>query len=396
MANCDIGRTCGDAVSGGGAAGRTILPDVRFMFYPLAMPLPPPDPFLRLRARGAATNDPGRFEPYRRVAQSDGWDLPEEERLLGTEVTEERPRTVLNPVASPDLGFDRSVNPYRGCEHGCIYCFARPSHGYLGLSAGLDFETRLVARPDAPAVLAREIARKSYVCAPIAFGTNTDPYQPIEGRYRIMRAMLELLSDWNHPLGIVSKGALIERDLDLLGPMAARGLVRVGVSVTTLDAGLARRLEPRAPAPARRLAAIRALAAAGVPVRVMVAPLIPVLTEPELEAILEAARDAGARGASWILLRLPHEVAPLFRDWLDRHEPGRAAHVMARLREMRGGRDYDSEWGRRMTGEGVHAQLIARRFAVAARRLGLDGPLPPADTSRFAPPPRAGDQLSLF
>ena len=360
------------------------------------MPLPPPDPFLRLRARGASTNDPGRFEPYRRVAESDGWDLPEEERLLRTEVSEERPRSVLNPVASPDLNFDRSVNPYRGCEHGCIYCFARPTHGYLGLSAGLDFETRLVARPGAPAVLAREIGRKAYVCAPIAIGTNTDPYQPIEGRYRIMRAMLELLSGWNHPLGIVSKGALIERDLDLLGPMAARNLVHVGISVTTLDADLARRLEPRAPAPARRLAAIRALAAAGVPVRVMVAPLIPVLTDHELERILEAARDAGARSASWILLRLPHEVAPLFRDWLARHEPGRAAHVMARLNGMRGGRDYDSGWGRRMTGEGVHAGLLARRFAVAARRLGLATRLPPLDTSRLAPPPREDRQLPLF
>ncbi|WP_413875503.1 PA0069 family radical SAM protein [Albidovulum sp.] len=360
------------------------------------MPLPPPDPFLRLRARGAATNDPGRFEPYRRQAESDGWDLPEEERLLRTEVSEERPRTVLNPVASPDLGFDRSVNPYRGCEHGCIYCFARPSHGYLGLSAGLDFETRLVARPAAPAVLAREIARKSYRCAPIAFGTNTDPYQPVEARYRIMRRILGLLSDWNHPLGIVTKGTLIERDLDILRDMAARNLVHVGISVTTLDAGLARRLEPRAPTPARRLATIAALARAGVPVRAMVAPLIPVLTDPELERILEAARDAGAAAASWILLRLPHEVAPLFRDWLDRHEPRRAAHVMARLAEMRGGRDYDAEWGTRMTGEGVHADLLARRFALAARRLGLATRLPPTDTTRFAPPPRPDDQLPLF
>ncbi|KAB2884111.1 MAG: PA0069 family radical SAM protein, partial [Albidovulum sp.] len=275
------------------------------------MTLPPPDPFLRLRARGAASNAAGRFEPYRREADSDGWDIPEDDRLLRTEVSEERPRSVLNPVSSPDLGFDRSVNPYRGCEHGCIYCFARPTHAYLGLSAGLDFETRLVARPEAPETLAREIARKSYLCAPIAFGTNTDPYQPIEGRYRIMRRMLQVLSDWNHPLGIVTKGTLIERDLDLLGPMAARGLVQVGISVTTLDAGLARRLEPRAPTPARRLRVIETLAQAGVPVRVMVAPLVPVLTEPELERILAAARDAGARAASYILLSLPHEVAPL-------------------------------------------------------------------------------------
>lgn len=360
------------------------------------MPLPPPDPSLRLRARGAATNAAGRFEPYRRIAEGDGWDIAEDVRLLRTEVSEERPRAVLNPVASPDLGFDRSVNPYRGCEHGCIYCFARPTHAWLGLSAGLDFESRLVARPDAPHILAREIGCNGYRCAPIAFGTNTDPYQPIEARYRIMRRMIGLLSEWNHPLGIVTKGTLIERDLDLLGPMAARNLVQVGISVTTLDAELARRLEPRAPAPARRLATIAALARAGVPVRVMVAPLIPVLTEPELERILAAARDAGARAASYILLRLPHEVAPLFRDWLDRHAPGRAAHVMARLREMRGGKDYDAEWGKRMVGEGIHAELVARRFAVALGRLGLAERLAPLDRSRFGPPPRAGDQLSFF
>lgn len=366
------------------------------MFYDCIMSLPPPDPFLRLRARGAASNAAGRFEPYRRIAESDGWDIPEDERLLRTEVSEERPRSVLNPVASPDLGFDRSVNPYRGCEHGCIYCFARPTHAYLGLSAGLDFETRLVARTDAPETLAREIARKSYACEPIAFGTNTDPYQPIEGRYRIMRRMLEVLSAWNHPLGIVTKGALIERDLDLIAPMAARNLVQVGISVTTLDAGLARRLEPRAPAPARRLRVIEALARAGVPVRVMVAPLVPVLTDPEIESILAAARDAGARAASYILLRLPLEVAPLFRDWLERHEPGRAAHVMARLREMRGGKDYDAEWGSRMTGKGVHAALIARRFEVVLNRTGLAARLPPADRSRFGPPSRPGDQFSLF
>lgn len=360
------------------------------------MPLPPPDPFLRLKARGADTNGAGRFEPYQRIREADGWDIAEDERLLRTEVTEERPRSVINPVASPDLGFDRSINPYRGCEHGCIYCFARPGHGYLGLSAGLDFETRLVARPAAPEVLARELARKSYRPAPIALGTNTDPYQPIEARYRIMRGLLRVLSDWNHPLTIVTKGALIARDLDLLADMAARRLVQVGISVTTLDRDLSRRLEPRAPGPDRRLATIRALAAAGIPVRVMVAPLIPVLTEAELERILAAAREAGASAASWILLRLPHEVAPLFRDWLDRHVPGRASHVMNRLRDMRGGKDYDAEWGRRMRGEGIHADLIAHRFAVATRRLGYAKDLPPPDLSRFGPPVRPGDQLSLF
>ena len=360
------------------------------------MSLPPPDPFLRLKARGTETNGAGRFEPYERAPENDGWDIPEDERLLRTEVAEERPRSVITRNASPDIPFDRSLNPYRGCEHGCVYCFARPSHGYLGLSAGLDFETRLTAKPDAPAVLERELSRKGYRPDVLAIGTNTDPYQPIEARYRIMRGVLQVLSDWNHPVAIVTKGALIERDLDILTDMAARRLVSVGVSVTTLDPGLSRRLEPRAPVPSRRLAAIRALSGAGVPVRVMVAPVIPVLTDHELEAILEAAAGAGACAASWILLRLPHEVAPLFRDWLARNEPGKAAHVMSRLREMRGGKDYDAEWGKRMRGEGLHARLIAHRFTIAARRLGLDRPAEKLDLSRFARPPRRGDQLSLF
>lgn len=360
------------------------------------MPLPPPDPFLRLRARGAATNAAGRFEPYGRVAENDGWDLPEEERLLRTEVSEERPRSVINPVGSPDLPFDRSLNPYRGCEHGCAYCFARPTHAYLGLSPGLDFETRLVARPDAARVLERELGRRSYRPATLAIGTNTDPYQPLEARYRIMRAILQVLADWNHPVAIVTRGTLIERDIDILGPMAARGLAHVGVSVTSLDAGLARRMEPRAPSPARRLQVIERLAAAGIPVRVMIAPVIPVLNEPEIERILAAAAGAGARAASWILLRLPLEVAPLFRDWLERHEPGRAGHVMNRLREMRGGADYDAEWGRRMRGAGPVAELIARRFAVAVRRLGLQEALPDLRCDLFGAPPHPGEQLSLF
>ncbi|MCB2129869.1 MAG: PA0069 family radical SAM protein [Rhodobacteraceae bacterium] len=360
------------------------------------MSLPPPDPFLRLKARGAASNAAGRFETYSRQAENDGWDLPEEERALRTEVTEEFPRSVLNPVGSPDLGFDRSVNPYRGCEHGCIYCYARPSHAYLGLSAGLDFETRLIARPNAPEILAREIARKTYKVAPIALGTNTDPYQPIEKRYRIMRRIVEVLSEWNHPLSIVTRGALIGRDLDILGDMARRNLVQVGISVTTLDAALARRMEPRAPTPERRLEMIRALTGAGVPVRVMVSPVIPVLTEPELERILAAARQAGAVAASWILLRLPLEVAPLFRDWLLRTEPGKAAHVMNKMREMRGGKDYDPDWDRRMKGEGLHAELIGHRFAIASKRLGYAADLPALDCTAFAAPPRPGDQLSLF
>jgi DNA repair photolyase len=366
------------------------------MFHIHSMPLPPPDPFLRLKARGADTNASGRFESHAREAVPDGWDIPEDEGLLRTEVSEERPRTVITRNASPDIPFDRSLNPYRGCEHGCIYCFARPTHAYLGLSPGLDFETRLTAKPEAPAVLERELARKGYTPGVLAIGTNTDPYQPVEARYRIMRRVLQVLSDWNHPVAIVTKGALIERDIDILSDMARRNLVSVGISVTSLNPALSRRLEPRAPAPARRLAAIRALSQAGVPVRAMVAPVIPVLTDRELEAILAAAAEAGARAASWILLRLPLEVAPLFRDWLNRHEPLKAAHVMNRLREMRGGKDYDAEWGRRMKGEGLMADLIGQRFRLAAKRLALDGKIPPLDLTRFRRPPQPGDQLSLF
>lgn len=360
------------------------------------MSLPPSDPFLRVRARGVASNASGRYELHDREVAHDGWDIPAEERLLRTEISEERPRSVINYVASPDLPFDRTLNPYRGCEHGCSYCFARPTHAYLGLSPGLDFETRLTARPTAPEVLVREMGRKSYVPAPLAIGTNTDPYQPIEARYRIMRSTLLKLSEWNHPLSIVTKGALIERDVDILADMARRNLVQVGISITTLDTTLSRALEPRAPAPARRLAAIRTLSAAGVPVRVMVAPVIPVLTDPELEAILSAAAAAGARAATWILLRLPLEVAPLFRDWLARHVPLKADHVMNRLRDMRGGADYDAEWGKRMRGEGPFAELLACRFKLAAKRLALDKPLPTFDLSQFRAPPQVSDQLSLF
>lgn len=366
------------------------------MFHPVQMPLPPPDPFLRLRARGSATNPAGRFEPHGREVEHDGWDIPEDERLLRTEVREDRPRSLINYVASPDLPFDRTINPYRGCEHGCTYCFARPGHSYLGLSPGLDFETKLLAKPGAAQVLGRELARRSYRPATIAIGTNTDPYQPIEARYRIMRGILEVLSDWNHPVGIVTKGTLIERDIDILSDMARRNLVHVGISVTTLDPALSRSMEPRVPLPARRIATISRLAAAGVPVRIMASPVVPVLTEPELEAILAAGAGAGAGAASWILLRLPYEVAPLFRDWLARAYPGRAAHILNRLREMRGGADYDAEWGKRMRGEGPYAAIIARRFAVASRKFGLDRPLPPLDPGRFAPPPQPDQQLSLF
>ncbi|MDR0809140.1 MAG: PA0069 family radical SAM protein [Gemmobacter sp.] len=353
-------------------------------------------PELRLRARGARSNENGRYEGARRVVVDDGWDMAEEERLLQTEVRPERPRSALSWNRSPDLPFDRSVNPYRGCEHGCIYCFARPTHAWLNLSPGLDFETLLIARPGIGRVLEQEIGRKSYSVAPIALGTNTDPYQPVEQRLRVMREVLEVLAAWRHPVAITTKGALVERDLDLLAPMAAEGLVRVGISVTTLDAALCRSMEPRAATPARRLEAIRRLSAAGVSVRVMVAPVIPGLTDHELEAILAEAKAAGAMAASWIMLRLPREVAPLMRDWLAEKQPGRAARVMARIREVRGGLDYDPEWGRRMRGEGPWAELIAQRFAKAVTRLGLGVALPPLRCDLFRRPARVGDQLPLF
>ena len=349
-----------------------------------------------VKARGADSNVTGRFEPVQRAAESDGWDLPEDAQLLRTEIRLERPRSAISYNRSPDLPFDRSVNPYRGCEHGCIYCFARPSHAMLNLSPGLDFETRLIARPGIDIVLSAELGRRAYQVAPLALGTNTDPYQPCEADHRIMRSVLQVLHDWNHPTAITTKGMLIERDLDLLAPMAAKGLVRVGISVTTLDAGLARRLEPRCPAPARRLEVIRRLTGAGVPVRVMVAPVIPGLTDSELEPILAAAAKAGAQAASWIMLRLPREVSPLMQDWLAVHAPGRAAKVMARIRELHGGKDYAADWGRRMRGEGLWSDLIAQRFSKACARLGLTVPQPPLRCDLFAKPPAAGDQLALF
>jgi DNA repair photolyase len=353
-------------------------------------------PGQRARARAAGSNETGRFEGHRREAVADGWDMPHEDRLIRTEVRQEAARSALTFNRSPDLPFDRSVNPYRGCEHGCIYCFARPSHAWLNLSPGLDFETKLIARPGLAAVLDRELRAKAYVPQVIAIGTNTDPYQPVEAKARVMREVVEVLSAFRHPLAITTKGTLIERDIDLLAPMAEAGLLRVGISVTTLDADLSRRMEPRAALPARRLEVIRRLTAAGIPVRAMVAPVIPGLTDHELEPILQAVRDAGAQAASWIMLRLPREVAGLFRDWLEEHEPGRAAKVMARVREVHGGRDYDAAWGRRMRGEGLWARLVAQRFDKAIARLGLLKEMPPLRCDLFAPPLARGAQMSLF
>ena len=348
------------------------------------------------RGRGAGYNPVNRFERLCAVAEDDGWGRADLGGPLPTEISLERPRSAITRNRSPDLGFDRSINPFRGCEHGCIYCFARPSHAFLGLSPGLDFETRLVARPDMPEVLRAELSRPAYRVAPLAIGTNTDPYQPIERDLRLMRAVLEVLRDFGHPVGIVTKGTLIERDLDLLSGMAADGLVKVGVSITTLDAGLARRMEPRVPAPVRRLQVIERLAGAGIPVRLMASPIIPGLTDHEIERLVDAGASAGAAAASMITLRLPLEVAPLFRDWLQTHMPDRAARVMARVREMQGGKEYASGFGTRMTGTGIYADMLQQRFARALRAAGLSRDLPPLRCDLFAVPPRPGDQLSLF
>ncbi|WP_420587001.1 PA0069 family radical SAM protein [Ruegeria sp.] len=349
-----------------------------------------------VKGRGATTNSAGRFEQFETVACDDGWDIEEDLPPLRTDVRDEVARSVINYNRSPDLPFDRSINPYRGCEHGCVYCFARPSHAYLGLSPGLDFETRLIARPNAPQVLRKELSSKGYKVATIALGTNTDPYQPIEKVRGITRGCLSVLQEFNHPIGIVTKGALIERDVDILAPMAEKGLVRVGISLTTLDADLSRRMEPRAPSPQRRLAIIRRLTGAGVPVRVMTSPVVPGLTDHELENLLEAGAEAGADAASWIMLRLPREVSELWQGWVRDHEPARADKIMSKLREMHGGRDYDPRWGHRMRGEGEYAGLIAKRFQLAVKRLGLATRTPQLRCDLFERPTQIGDQLTLL
>jgi DNA repair photolyase len=316
---------------------------------------------------------------------------------LRTTVTIQPARTIIARNASPDIPFTQSINPYQGCEHGCIYCYARPTHAYHDLSPGLDFETKLFAKPNAPVLLRAELAKIGYRCDPIALGTNTDPYQPIEREWKVTRAILEVLCEHEHPFTIVTKSALVERDLDLIAPMAAKNMARVYISITTLDKELARSLEPRAATPPRRLQAIKTMSDAGVPVGVLTAPVIPQLNDRDLEAILEAAAASGARYAGWIMLRLPLEVAPLFRDWLDAHYPLRAEHVMSVLRQLRGGRDYDARFGQRMRGTGPFAELIEKRFALACRRLGLNRDHAPLDTSRFCPPVPAGPrQLDLL
>jgi DNA repair photolyase len=350
----------------------------------------------RRRGRGAGLNPGGRFEPSRHESFDDGWQSLEDLPPFKTEVQIEKPRTAITRNTSPDIPFDRSINPYRGCEHGCIYCFARPTHAYMGLSAGLDFETKLFAKPDAAKLLQRELAKPGYTPRVIAIGTNTDPYQPIEKEWRIMRQILEVLNQANHPVSVVTKSAMVMRDIDILTDLALKNLVRVSLSVTTLDRKLARTMEPRASTPTRRLEAIRALTQAGIPASVLVAPIIPALNDHEMERILDSAKAAGALEAGYVMLRLPLEVSPLFRDWLLQNYPDRYRHVMSLVREMRGGKDYDAEFGKRMKGAGPYAWQISRRFELATKRLGLTRRSIKLRDDLFVPPDGSGVQLSLL
>ena len=395
-----------------------------------------------LRGRGALSNHVGRYEKQTRVLVDDGWSIGQEKceaparsgfpsgaggaHKLGapprpgratvkddgwddgwraeddappplrTEVIHDATRTIIARNSSPDISFDRSINPYRGCEHGCIYCFARPTHAYLGLSPGVDFESRLFAKPNAAELLAKELSAPGYVPRTMALGTNTDPYQPLEKKMRITRSILEVLRDFRHPVGIVTKSPLILRDADILSEMAAMGLAKAAISITTLDRKLARAMEPRAGTPGRRLQAIQGLVQAGIPAGVMFAPAIPALNDHEMEAVLGAAAGAGARSAGYVLLRLPLEIKDLFREWLEGNVPGRAKHVMALIRSMRGGKDYDSQWNTRMKGTGPYAEMMARRFHLAVKKLGLNQPSKPLVINSFRRPPRIGDQLSLL
>jgi DNA repair photolyase len=350
----------------------------------------------RRRGRGAQSNASGRFEPVARVVIDDGWQNLEELPVFKTTVTIDATRRIITRNDSPDISFDRSINPYRGCEHGCIYCFARPTHAYLGLSPGLDFEAKLFAKPDAPRLLERELSDPKYSPRTIAIGTNTDPYQPIEKQHQIMRRILEVLDHFGHPVGIVTKSALVLRDLDILARMARRNLVKVALSVTTLDPKLARVMEPRAATPARRLDALHQLAKAGVPTSVMVAPVIPAINDAEIERILDQAAALGVQGAGYVLLRLPLEVRDLFREWLMANFPDRYRHVFKLIRDMRGGKDYDSTFGKRMSGSGPIAWMIGRRFEAACEKLGLNKARSKLTTEHFSPPRTAAAQLSLF
>lgn len=357
-------------------------------------------PDLPRKGRGAVSNPTGRYEPNRYERVDDGWAATEAEddepAPIRTSVTIDGTRTAIVRNQSPDIPFDRSINPYRGCEHGCIYCFARPSHAFLGMSPGLDFESKLLAKPDAPKLLAEELRKPGYQAEPLALGTNTDPYQPVERKMRITRGILEVLRDFNHPVTVTTKSVLVLRDVDILAPMAAKGLARVALSVATLEPALARAMEPRAPRPDRRLAAIRVLADARIPTTVMTAPIIPALNDWEIERLLEAAAAHGASGAGYGLLRLPHEIKDLFTEWLEAHFPGRARHILSLIRGLRGGKLNDANFGSRFVGQGPYAELIRRRHRLACARLGLERGRWKLDCTQFKPPPRAGDQLRLI
>lgn len=351
-----------------------------------------------LRGRGAISNASGRYERYARVLLDDGWDASIDDDVLPplkTEIIIDSTRTIIARNNSPDISFDRSINPYRGCEHGCIYCFARPTHAYLGMSPGADFESRLLVKPNAAELLAKELSAPGYIPKTIAIGTNTDPYQPIEKKLKIMRQVLEVLWEFKHPVGIVTKSALITRDIDILAPMAKMGLARAALSVTTLDRKLARQMEPRAATPQRRLEAIRTLSEAGIPTAVMFAPIIPALNDGEMETVLKAAKEAGASSAGYVLLRLPLEIKDLFKEWLEANRPDTAKHVISLIRQMRGGKEYDAEWSSRMRGTGPYAQMLAQRFRMAIQRLDLRDSRR-LTTEHFKVPPQAGDQLALF
>jgi len=350
----------------------------------------------RRRGRGTLSNVSGRFEPLARVAFDDGWQGLEELPPFKTSVTVDSTRKIITHNDSPDISFDRSINPYRGCEHGCVYCFARPTHAYLGLSPGLDFESKLFMKPNAPELLERELSAPGYVPKVIAIGTNTDPYQPIERQYKIMRGILEVLDRAGHPVGIVTKSTLVLRDLDILARMAQRDLVKVAISVTTLDPKLARVMEPRAATPPRRLEALRQLVKAGIPTSAMVAPVIPAINDAEIERVLEAVAATGVRNAGYVLLRLPLEIRDLFSEWLKENFPDRHDHVFRLVRDTRGGKDYDSTWGKRMIGAGPVAWMIGRRFELACERLGFNAAKRKVTTEHFRPPRPAAEQLALF
>jgi DNA repair photolyase len=350
----------------------------------------------RRHGRGAQSNASGRYEPLARIAFDDGWRSLDELPAFKTTVQVDATRKIITRNQSPDIGFDRSINPYRGCEHGCVYCFARPTHAYLGLSPGLDFESHLFVKPEAAELLEKELAAPNYEPKVIAIGTNTDPYQPIERRYQVMRRILEVLDRANHPVGIVTKSALVLRDLDILARMAERNLAKVALSVTTLDATLARTMEPRAATPMRRMETLRRLSQAGVPTTVMIAPIIPAINDMDIERILDAAKLAGVKEAGYVLLRLPLEVKDIFKEWLKANYPERAAKVMKIIRETRGGKEYDSTWGLRQKGTGPYAWLIGRRFEIACEKLGLNTDRRALTTKLFRPPVPNSSQLNLF